>query len=82
MSGGGQGDCAITAGTNYKQFACTGSAGNCDVSGGGETIQTVASSAVPVNNKVSRVEYKLSIDGVQPAGVYSNTITYIATPTF
>lgn len=30
----------------------------------------------------SRVEYKISIDTLQPAGTYTNIITYIATPNF
>lgn len=81
-SGGSQGDCAISASTNYKQFACLGSDAQCDVSTGAETIQTIASNAGPVSSKVSTIEYKLSIDGVQPAGTYSNIVTYIATPTF
>ncbi len=82
LSTGGQGDCVITAGTNYRQFPCTGAAGVCDPDGGGEAVTTVASSLVPVSAKVSRIEYKLNISGVQPAGAYSNVITYIASPTF
>ncbi len=81
-SGGAQGDCAISASTNYRQFACTGAAGVCDPDGGGEAVTTVASNAAPVSAKISRVEYKLNISGVQPAGAYSNTVTYIASPTF
>lgn len=81
-SGGAQGDCAITASTNYKQFACLGTDAQCDLSAGGETKQTVASNSGPVSNKISTIEYKLSVDGIQPTGAYSNIVTYIATPTF
>jgi len=33
-------------------------------------------------NKVTQITYKLNISGSQPAGLYTNVINYIATPTF
>jgi hypothetical protein len=33
-------------------------------------------------NKVTQITYKLNISGAQPAGLYTNIINYIATPTF
>ena len=78
---GGGTDCAFTY-TNYRQFACTGSDANCDPGSGAETPQTVMSNANPVSGSSSRIEYKLSVSGTQQAGTYSNTIVYIATPTY
>ena len=53
-----------------------------ELGSGGETAQNVMTKASPANGDVARVEYKLSISGTQAAGTYSNTVTYIATPTF
>lgn len=68
--------------TEFNQFACRGVDADCDPGTGNENKQTPISSTGPVNNQTSRIVYKLSVSGVQPAGTYDNTITYIATPTF
>src|SRR3989344_1540551 len=57
----------------YRQFADVGAA---------ETAQTLMSISGPTSTVTGRLEYKLSIDPIQAAGGYSNTITYIATPPF
>lgn len=82
LSGASPNKCVITANTKYKTFACAGADGVCDPSTGVQASVNVATSTVPVNNKVSRIEYKISVAGDQPAGAYSNIITYVATPTF
>lgn len=74
--------CSVSATTNYRQFACKGTDGQCDPGTGAETQQAVMASASPANANSSRIEYKLSYGATQASGVYSNTITYIATPTF
>lgn len=77
----GQGECSITTTDQYKRFACTGATAICDPADSLSATAVVSSSAA-ISGSSSRVEYKLSIDGVQPAGYYTNTVTYIATPTF
>ena len=57
----------------YRQFADVGDT---------ETAQTLMSISGPTSTVTGRLEYKLSIDPIQAAGGYSNTITYIATPPF
>ncbi len=74
--------CVLSAVTNYKQFACKGNNASCDPGSGGETSQNVMTNGSPANADKSRVEYKLDISPTQAAGTYSNTVTYIATPTF
>lgn len=68
--------------TEHRQFACTGADAVCDPGTGVETAQNVMQTAVPADNDQGRVHYKLSVGATQPAGIYSNTVTYIATPTF
>lgn len=68
--------------TEHRQFACTGADAVCDGGTGAETAQNVMQTTAPANNDQGRIHYKLSVSGTQPAGSYSNTITYIATPTF
>lgn len=82
LPSGGNNKCVITANTKYKTFACAGVDGVCDPSSGVQAPVNVATSTTPVNNKVSRIEYKITVAGDQPAGAYSNVITYVATPTF
>jgi len=77
---GGGTDCAFLAA--YKQFACTGVDANCDPGSGAETPQTVMSNVGSVSASSSRIEYKLTVSGSQQAGTYSNTVMYIATPTY
>lgn len=64
-------DCAIstTAGF-YRPFAASPSA------------TTVMSSSQAGRNKEVQVTYKLNVSGTQPAGLYQNILTYVATPTF
>lgn len=78
------GDCnaAFNTASEFNQFACTGADAVCDPNTGAETAATPISAATPVSNQTSRIVYKLSFSGTQPAGTYTNTITYIATPTF
>jgi len=78
-------DCLMTSTSWYRQFACIGTLGNeaatCDPEAGGEIAQRVMENDGLVNASQSRIEYKLTIDGTQEAGAYSNVIVYIATPT-
>lgn len=62
----------FSAENSYKQFG--------DVSKN-EKQQTVMSGTTGRNQK-SQITYKVNISATQPAGLYSNTITYIATPTY
>jgi len=65
-------DCAtgFTVSTFYKQFAASPSA------------QTVMTGPNVGRNKQTQITYKVNISGAQAAGLYSNVIMYIATPTF
>lgn len=56
----------------YKQFA--------DVSKN-EKAQTIMTGTTGRNHK-SQITYKVNISATQQAGLYSNTVTYIATPTY
>ena len=53
----------------YKPFSASPSA-------------TTVMSGTSGTNKQSQITYKVNISATQPAGAYSNVITYIATPTF
>jgi len=64
---------ASPAGNQYKQFA--------DMSKS-ETPEVIMSSLRVGKNRTATVTYKINISAVQPAGLYHNVITYIATPTF
>ena len=75
-------DSVITSTGDYRTFACIGATTTDCLPGGGETAQNVMTNAAPVNNSTMTLEYKLSFSGTQAAGTYSNTVTYIATPTF
>ena len=68
-------DCAtgFASADNYKQFADNSKS---------ETAQSVMSGANVGRNKQVRITYKLNISAMQAAGLYSNVITYIATPTY
>jgi len=68
--------------TDYRTFACTGATTTDCLPGGGETAQNIMTNSAPVNNSTATIEYKLSFSGTQAAGTYSNTVTFIATPTF
>jgi len=68
--------------SEHRQFACTGADAVCDPGAGAETAQNVMQTTAPANNDQGRIHYKLSVGATQPAGTYSNTVTYIATPTF
>lgn len=57
--------------TFYKQFASSESA---------ELAQPVMIGTTVTTSRSSQVTYKLNISATQPAGLYQNVITYIATP--
>ncbi|HUD09180.1 MAG TPA: hypothetical protein VMR77_00010 [Patescibacteria group bacterium] len=63
-------DTQFSDSTFYKPFAASPSA------------VAVMSGITVGRNKVSQITYKLNISGAQPAGLYTNVINYIATPTF
>lgn len=65
-------DCAsgFTTADYYKPFAASPSA------------QVVMEGTNVGRNKESEITYKVNISGTQTAGTYTNTIMYIATPTF
>ena len=74
---------AFATATEFNAFACQSAvAASCDPNDGPLALATPVTNAGAVNAEASRIVYKLSFSGVQPAGVYGNTITYIATPTF
>ena len=75
-------DCVFTANTEYRQYACTGTDAQCDISGGAETPQTIMTDAAEVDGNVSRIQYKISVSASQPAGTYTGQIVYVATPTY
>lgn len=64
-------DAAFTS--DYKQFA--------DVSTG-DPAQSIMSNSGPVTGSLVEVIYKINVDTNQPAGIYGNTITYLATGNF
>ncbi len=68
-------DCAsgFSTSTFYKQFP--------DISKG-ESPQAVMSGANVGRNKQVQISYKANVSGTQAAGLYSNVITFVATPTF
>jgi hypothetical protein len=63
-------DTQFTDPTFYKPFAASPSA------------VIVMSGATVGRNKQTQITYKVNIPGNQPAGLYTNVINYIATPTF
>lgn len=79
---GSQCNAAFNSATEFSQFPCTGADAVCDAGAGAETATTPISHSTSTSAQTNRIVYKLSFDTVQPAGDYSNTITYIATPTF
>ena len=71
--------------SEFNRFVCTGSDANCEPGSGGEAVAantTPITSATAVSGQASRIVYKLSFGAMQPAGSYSNTVIYVATPTF
>jgi len=50
--------------------------------GSPETPQTIISATTPVASNDAFVCWRLSVDALQPAGYYYNTVKYIATATF
>jgi len=73
--------CVIAATTDYRQFACVGTDAQCDPGTGAETAQNVMTAGAAIDH-TARVEYKISIGALQPAGDYTNTIVYVSTPTY
>ena len=76
--------CSTTVDTTseYKTLACTGAVTTDCLPTGSEAAQTILTRAGPQSADEGRIHYKLSVDAAQAAGAYSNTVTYIATPTF
>ncbi len=70
----GNHDCASTysSGTKFRPMA---NAAN------GDAVQTIMSSSTPAS-VIGRVKFRLSVPPSQAAGVYSNLVTYIMTPTY
>lgn len=68
-------DCAsgFTNASNYKQFADQSAK---------ENPAAIMIGNNGNSNKQATITYRVNISGSQPAGIYANTITYIATPTF
>jgi hypothetical protein len=66
-------DCVSFTTDYYKQFADESK---------GEVPQPVMTSLNVGTDRQAQITYKVNISGTQPAGRYSNVITYIATPTF
>ena len=50
--------------------------------GASETPENVMQSAGTASGDVADIGYRLNVPGDQAAGTYTNTITFIATPTF
>lgn len=46
------------------------------------TLQTIMTSAKGGTGRVSQMTYKVNVSASQPAGTYTNFVTYIATPGF
>lgn len=65
-------DCVtdFSTSTFYKPFSASPSA------------TTVMNGVNAGKNKQSQITYKVNVSATQPAGAYSNLVTYIATPTF
>lgn len=65
-------DCVsgFTSSNNYKEFAASPSAA------------TVMTSATAGSNRTIQITYKVNVSPTQSTGLYSNLITYIATPKF
>lgn len=66
-------DCnsGFASSSNYKQFASSESA---------ELAQSVMAGPNVGRNIQTQITYKVNISATQPAGIYQNAITYIATP--
>lgn len=73
--------CVMNEASSARQFACVGTDAQCNPGVGVETAANIMSNST-ATTATSRVRYKVTISGVQPAGSYSNTVVYIATPTF
>ena len=74
---------AFATAAEFNAFPCQSAvAAECDPVNGPEAVQTPFSSTIAVATEVSRIVYKLTFSPIQPAGAYSNTVTYITTPTF
>lgn len=69
-----QSDCISFATNTYKPFA------NAALSEPAEVV--MQNSAGSSNEKQSQVTYKVNVSGSQLPGVYTNTITYLASPNF
>lgn len=68
-------DCAtgFSDSTYYKQFSDNSNS---------ETAQAVMTGTNVGRNKAVQITYRVNVSGSQPPGLYTNVITYVATPTF
>src|SRR3989344_2306805 len=73
--------CSLSASSSYRQFACNGANAVCDPGSGAETATAVMYVSTATTS-TSTVEYRISVGTAQGAGSYSNTIVYVATPTY
>ena len=79
------GDGAATADAGWGTNGCGAGTQNFKTiadAGAAETAQVIMSSDAPVSNDQTYIGYRLTVDGAQPAGTYSNTIVYIVTPAY
>ncbi|MDO8601739.1 MAG: hypothetical protein Q7R62_01225 [bacterium] len=79
---GSQCNSQFATASEFNSFPCTGTDALCDPGNGADAAQQPISNSSPTASQTNRIVYKLSFDTVQEAGDYTNTITYIATPTF
>jgi hypothetical protein len=74
--------------TTNDASLCIGTAARFTASGGNKwagsstTGQEVACSASTVTNETTRVGWELEVNAVQPPGLYSGTVIFVATPTY
>lgn len=74
--------CVMTSTAWYRQFACrSATTTECNPGDGDEAPQQVMLASSATSNE-SRIQYKINIDVTQSAGDYSNSVVYIATPTY
>lgn len=80
----------LSAAAAYNSEGTTTPAANCEVSDAGTkyawnttgTATTLASSSAPVDNEIVKMRFAATASTTTPAGAYTVTSTYIATPTF
>lgn len=76
---------AFSSATGFVQYSCMGSTTTCepDPASGDGTPQVFASyTAGAVSSDLTTVVSRVNISGTQAAGSYSNTVIFVATPTY